>query len=236
LHPDGLSDAEWAQAESAKGATVASEAAWTVKEALKTKPIWIMIFVYPLSMMAVFGMLAHVGAYGADVAKTVGLTLKQVAPTIGLAVMIMGLLSAASRFVSGYLSDIFGRKPLLYATFILMGLSCLYGIHFVKDMTTFIIFAAAFGFSYGLQMALWVPFLGDNYGRRSVATLWGILTFSLGIITAPASLFFGWVHDVTGSYDNAFYICIVLLVLSMFLWAMIKPISKESAVKKGEAV
>lgn len=227
LHPDGVSGVEIEQSGGAKTDAIASEAAWTVKEALKTSPVWIMSFVYPFSLVGVFGLIAHMGAWGGDIAKTMGLTLKQVAPTIGLSMMVMGLVGSASRLVSGHLSDIFGRKPLLYATFVLQSLSYLYAVLYVHDLTTFVIFSIAIGFSYGLNMSLWVPFLGDIYGRHSVATLWGIMTFSLGLISGLAPLLFGWVHDKTGSYDAAFYFSIVLLIACIFLTAIIKPISKK---------
>lgn len=227
LYPDGVLPGAEKSQQGTPQPVVVNEAVWTVKEALKTRPVWIMMFIYPFSLVGVFGLIAHMGAWGGDIAKTLGLSLKQVAPTVGLSMMVMGLVGSASRLVSGHLSDIFGRKPLLYATFILQSLSYLYAILYVNNMTTFVIFAVAIGFSYGLNMSLWVPFLGDIYGRHAVATLWGIMTFSLGMISGLAPLLFGWVHDRTGSYDNAFYFSIFLLILCIFLTAIIRPIAKK---------
>ncbi len=207
----------------------AEEERWTVKEALGTRSFRLFLMVYPLGAIALMGIIAHIGAWGFDIAKLAGMAPEKVGGFIGTAMMIMALCATVSRLVTGPLSDRVGRKPIIYASYIFQILVFIYAMQ-VDSLTGFVIFAVANGLAYGAVMPLWVPFLGDIFGRFSIATLMGILTFSGGVINGLGPILFGWIFDKTGSYFWAFIFGIVTFVLSIILVALIKPVSKKATI------
>jgi nitrate/nitrite transporter NarK len=90
-----------------------------------------------------------------------------------------------------------------------------------------VVFAVANGFAYGAVMPLWVPLLGDVFGRFSIATLMGLLTFAAGAIGGLGPIIFGWIFDKTGSYFGAFIFGVATLVVSILLVILIQPVSKR---------
>ncbi len=207
----------------------AAEERWTVKEALGTRSFWLFLMVYPLGAIALMGVLAHIGAWGFDIAKMDGMAPEKVGKFIGTAMMIMALCATGSRLITGPLSDRIGRKPIIYASYIFQILVFIYAVQ-IDSLTGFMIFTVANGIAYGAVMPLWVPFVGDIFGRFSIATLMGILTFTGGVINGLGPIIFGWIFDKTGSYFWAFIFGIVTFVISIILVALIKPVSKKEAV------
>lgn len=206
----------------------ASEERWTVKEALGTRSFWLFLLVYPLGSIALMGLLGHIGAWGFDIAKMESMAPEKVGKFIGSAMMVMALCATASRLITGPLSDRVGRKPIIYGSYLFQMLVFIYAVK-VDSLTGFMIFAVANGIAYGAVMPLWVPFVGDIFGRYSIATLMGILTFTGGLINGLGPIIFGWVFDRTGTYFWAFIFGIATFVISIILVAMIKPVSKKDA-------
>ena len=205
----------------------AEEERWTVKEALGTRSFWLFLLVYPLGAIALMGLLAHIGAWGFDLAELEGMTPEKVGQFIGTAMMVMALCATGSRLVTGPLSDRIGRKPIIYASYCAQILVFIYAMQ-IDTLTGFMIFAVANGIAYGAVMPLWVPFVGDIFGRYSIATLMGILTFTGGVINGLGPIIYGWIFDKTGSYYWAFVFGVATFVISIILVAFIKPVSKKS--------
>ena len=229
LRPDGDTepDAGSAPAPGAAAAAIPVDEVWTVKEAMKTRSFWAFLLVYPISAIALQGVIGHIGAWGFDIAKSDGMDPAQVGKFIGTTMMAMALCATFSRLVSGPLSDKIGRKPILYGGYVFQILVFIYAMT-IDSLTGFVIFAVANGFAYGIAMPLWVPFLGDIFGRFSIATLMGMLTFMAGAVGGSGAIIFGWIFDKTGAYTWAFIFGIITLVISILLVMVIKPVSKES--------
>ncbi|MFO7965413.1 MAG: MFS transporter [Desulfobacterales bacterium] len=202
------------------------EERWTVKEALGTRSFWMFLMVYPLGAIALMGVLAHIAAWGFDIAKMEGMATESVGKFIGTAMMVMALCATGSRLVTGPLSDRVGRKPIIYASYAIQILVFAYAVQ-VDSLSGFMIFAVANGIAYGAVMPLWVPFVADIFGRFSIATLMGMLTFTGGVINGLGPVIFGWIFDKTGSYSGAFIFGIVTFMVSIILVSMIKPVSKK---------
>jgi len=156
-----------------------------------------------------------------------GVTPDKVGKFIGTVMMVMALCATLSRLITGPLSDRVGRKPIIYCSYAFQILVYIYAIG-VDSLSGFMIFAIGNGIAYGAMMPLWVPFVGDIFGRFSIATLMGILTFTGGMINGLGPLLFGWIFDKTGSYFWAFIFGIVTFAVSAILVVFIKPVSKKA--------
>lgn len=228
LLPDGRSHGDAYGTDGTAGAAteIAEEEKWTVKEALGTRSFWLFLTVYPLSAIALMGVIAHIGAWGFDIAKMEGMEAKNAGQFIGNAMMIGALCATVSRLISGPLSDRIGRKSIIYASLGFQILVFIYATQ-IDSLKGFLIFSIANGIAYGALMPLWVPFVGDIFGRFSIATLMGMMTFTGGLINGLGPIIFGWIFDNTGSYFWAFIFGIVTIVISIILVALIKPVSKK---------
>lgn len=104
------------------------------------------------------GALGNFFYYGAIFLPGYFETLKIIPVSYGLvATVIFGVLDSSMVYVSGFVTDIIGRKPLLIASNII-ALLMLYPSVLLKIPITFLIFVALFGFSHGLGYTA----LGDS--------------------------------------------------------------------------
>jgi len=112
----------------------------------------------------------------------------------------LGLPSILTRIFAGWMGDRFGKKKVLVSFNMISILVWIFGWFFIKDVTSFFIFAALLGFAYSAPFALYTPFLGDLFGRLSVGTLIGTITLGHSIIGGIGPYLWGWVADTSGSY------------------------------------
>jgi MFS family permease len=64
--------------------------------------------------------------------------------------------------------------------------------------------------------------IGDFFGRRSYATLRGIMGVSYSIATFFAPIYAGWVFDLTGSYTIVLIIFSIILLIAASLFAVLR--------------
>lgn len=222
LLPDGASSPELSGGGSA-GTVSFTEDIWTLAEAIKTRSFWVFIFTSALGGLN--GVIAHMGAWGADIALQEGFTLDRAGGIIGSSIMVMAFCAIASRMTAGFLSDYLGRKPLIYTFCIIQGITFFYALN-VDSLASFRVFAILNGLSYGITMPIWAPFLGDIFGRLSVATLFGVISFVEGMVGGFGATIYGWIYDSTGSYNAAFIMSITTLFLTAALVTLIRPEEK----------
>ena len=90
----------------------------------------------------------------------------------------------------------------------------------VKSLTGVFMVGTLSGLFMGLCVPLWTAYLGDIFGRASLATLFGLLTFAMGIIGGSGPFIFGWIFDQTGSYKWAWILSAlvtsVIIILILF--------------------
>ncbi|KIX12873.1 MFS transporter [Dethiosulfatarculus sandiegensis] len=228
LKPDGIDAGE--ATSGATGETpltaVSDEAAWTVREALKTKVFWILIFIYIFSLIPSLGFISNACAFGQDIAAASGVDIAVSGPMIGKVFMLMGIMIVIGEILSGYLVDRFGKKEMLIISTILICLCFLWAMS-LKTMGSYLAFMMVYGFSFGLNVPAWVPLMADCFGRKSLGALYGILTLFGGGLSGLGGVLFGGIFDATKSYDGAFWTVIAMLILVIVGITQIRPVSKE---------
>ena len=75
----------------------------------------------------------------------------------------------------------------------------------------------------GLTEAVFVPYVGDLYGRASLGTLVGILTFGSGFIGGFGPLIWGSIADITGSYNPACLVSAIAYAIAIVALMLLKP-------------
>jgi len=184
---------------------------------LRTKAFWYFFIVYSVTGIPLQGILSHVIIWGVETGVP--------SEHSGWIMAVLVLPSIPLRIMAGWLGDRFGKKRVLILFNLCTALLWLWGWFFIRDGTSFFIFALLLGFVYSAPFSLYTPFLGDIFGRFSVGTLMGIITLGHGIIGGIGPFLWGWIADVTGSYDiNCLISAGCYLVIVLFL-CMIDPLA-----------
>ncbi len=136
-----------------------------------------------------------------------------------------GVIGAPARFFSGLLSDILGKWSIrvIYA----IGLALMAGgtvvLIYAPDMTWLWVFAAIFGFGQGLTVTAPVTMLPMYFGAAIFSTVYGVRLFVMGFGSVFGPLFAAWVFDVTGKYDLALWVTVVVSAIAAGLILLAVP-------------
>lgn len=168
---------------------------YTVKEALRNRAFWLLLFGVGLRMLATMGILVTI----VPILETKGISRQTAANLTGL----MFGINFLSRMIVGYMGDYVPKQYILTVTLILEGTAfiCLfysgptsYGLILIWF---FIVFE---GLGDGAGIIVWAT-LGDYFGREKFASLRGIITFSHSWALIVSPLFAGWAFDTFGDYQ-----------------------------------
>lgn len=198
-YPDGINPEKVKTGEVKKrtARTYRATESWTVKEATKTKQLWMLILMYCAGCMPLFLVVTHGTLHLLDL----GFTKMQAAYAIGF----VSLFSACGRFPMGFLADII--EPRYLCTLVLTGVAVsLIGIWHAPNLTILIISCAVFGVSYGAEMILTFTMTGNYFSEKSYASISGFsFPFQIGG-SAIVPVLAGYLFDYTKSYSIAFII------------------------------
>ncbi len=192
--------------------TSVDEVNLTVREALKTRAFWI----YALSMILRACILSSIVIHQIPHLTDIGIEYQTASNVLGL----MVLMSIPGRFIFGWLGDRFSKRVLLFISCVLQGIGIFIFIN-ASTLPLLYLFVIIYGLGYGGAIPLTVALRADLFGRKNYATIAGI-TMTLAMIgTVTAPLFAGYLYDTTQSYSLAFYIFIIMIILSGFCFLLI---------------
>jgi MFS family permease len=158
----------------------------------------------------------------------IGIPYQQASSVLGL----MVLFSVPGRFVFGWLGDRFDKRVLLFLLCLQQGLGLFIFVN-ARTIELLYLFVLVYGLSYGGVIPLTIALRADLFGRKNYATIAGVSQFFSMFGTVAAPVLAGLLYDKTQSYALAFYIFIVLIILSGVLF-MLLPKSVMQAKKPAE--
>ncbi len=192
---------------------------WEAGDVLKTWQLYALIFMFILTTQS--GLLIISSAKGLMVTTAKGMPF--FVANAWLLVSFGGLVNASGRVGTGWYSDRIGR---LNAYCINCGVSalCLFSLPYVIStqnlLLLFIVVGIAY-WQYGGGLALMPSFTADFFGAKNLGFNYGLVFIGWGCGVFIARIG-GWIQDVTGSLDNAFYLSGGLLVVGVILAKMTK--------------
>jgi MFS family permease len=163
-----------------------------LREALGTRPFWLLYASLVLSCIGLFVPMVHLGPYAQDAGYSAaqGVTL----------VSLIGLGSLIGRFTIGPFADRLGREPSLAAMYAGLGVMLLVWWA-TANYWLLAFFALAFGAFYGAYVALLPTIVMDLYGARAVSGIIGFLYTGAGLGTLVGPWLAGLAYDSFGAYD-----------------------------------
>ncbi|RLB88074.1 MAG: hypothetical protein DRH26_14315 [Deltaproteobacteria bacterium] len=196
-----------------------SEEGLTFQEAIATRQLWTICFIYFIILFCVYTILIHIVQHAIDLGIPSGLSA-------GILSTIGGV-SITGRFLMGGAADKIGEKSALLICLLCL-LSSLILLQAVETLGMFYLFAAVYGFAHGGFFSLVSPLIAKFFGTRSHGLLFGIVIFSSTIGGAIGPFMAGYVFDLTASYKMVFMVLAVLCTLALMLTTTLKPLVQST--------
>ena len=191
---------------------------FTVREAMRTRAFW----VYVGSMMLRSCILSSIVVHQIPHLTDIGIPYQTASTVLGL----MVLMSVPGRFIFGWLGDRYSKKVLLFLLCLLQGVGIFIFVN-ANTLQLLYLFVVVYGLGYGGVIPLAIALRADLFGRRNYATIAGITMAIATIGTVAAPILAGYLYDTTQSYSLAFYIFMVMIVLSGVFFLFIPRASKQ---------
>jgi MFS transporter, OFA family, oxalate/formate antiporter len=131
--------------------------------------------------------------------------------------------SASGRFLSGWMSDHFGRLFTLRGIILVSMLATPSLYIFREQALLFYVLLFFVYYCYGTQLSVYTALAGDFYGTRYLATNYGVLLLAWGFAGVLGPLIGSRVFVTTGTYQYAFFGSAVLAGAALGLLAIIRP-------------
>lgn len=209
--------------------TIASEPTINIKtsahdmhwqEMIKTSTFYKLWFMYFFISSAGLMIIGHI----TTIAK------KQAAWENGFyLVVLVAIFNTIGRMVAGFLSDKYGRIPIMKSIFLLLAIT----LAFFSTYTTPILLAIGtgiIGFCYGTCPALFPLTIADLYGTKNLGANYGVLFTAWGSAALLGPIIAGLAVDMTGTYSIAYGVSAILLFGSFLLSLSIKEQKKQEPI------
>ena len=220
--PDERTDAAVTDKRDSLASAVAADATpWSWREVIGTDTFWIVCFIYGMANIGIAGLNLHVFAYVTDIGFS---------PLVAATVLsIIASTQLGSTLIWGFVSERMEirRSSMLMFLVQAFGLTVVIATSAVAPLYAgFLFYGIGLGGGWVLQEVVWAHY----FGRVSLGTVRGLgvlVTHAFGAAGAP---FFGFVHDLTGSYSSSFMAFVVALLLAALLSLVVRPPRKRPAI------
>ena len=177
-------------------------------QAVKTSRFWLFGLIIFCLFFCLHVIMVHIAPHAVDLG---------ISPMLAASIIsILAGTSVIGRLSTGFISDRAGARLILSVCLSLLTLALVW-LLFVGEIWTFYLFAVITGFAIGGYMPLEILIVAELFGLKSLGMIYGtIMIFSaLGMTLGP--IIAGTIFDMTGNYNWAFLICIILGALAIFL-------------------
>ncbi len=199
---------------------------FSVKEALRTRSLWLLVAYMCLNMLAMGALMTHQIAYLIDIG--IGATVA------ALALSVMSSVMTFSQFSVGFLGLKFSLRSIAIGAEVLkiagVGILIL-----TKSLPFVFVYMIVLGLGFGAVMVATMNMFPNYFGVSNYPKIMGyvrVFWFFIGAAGAPLA---GYVRDTVGSYLPAFQAVIVIIALGLICLIFATPPSHPS-LKKPEPV
>jgi len=219
LRPDGdvpspNIDTSVANHAPANSLSITEGTAWTRGQALRLPTFWLLVVTFGIASVGIAGLNLHIFSYVTDIGYS---------PLIAASFMsTIAVTQLCSTLVWGTLADRFDIRKVSCVQFLIQGVGLIIAITSGSIQVTylgFFLYGTGLAGSFVLREVIWANF----FGRNSLGTVRGLSLFFSNLFAASGAPFFGFLHDVTGSYNLSFTIFSCALFTSSLLILLARP-------------
>lgn len=195
----------WAEAQAKKATATVQN--WTAGEMVKTWQFYALVLLFCLNTQAGLLIIGHAAKF-----------IKPMLASGFILVSAGGALNALGRVGTGKYSDIIGRDRayILNAAAAAICMFALPSVIAAKSLFLAFLFCMIAYWVYGGGLALLPSYTADFYGTANLGFNYGLVFIGWGLGAFMPKLA-GHIRDVTGKYDEAFYIAGGLLIVAIIL-------------------
>ena len=193
---------------------------FSLREAIRTWQFWTLVVALLCFTMGEGTILVHIFSHA------IGLGIS--AASAALIIPVIGAISIPGRILMGIAGDRIGNRPAYVICFVFLTIS-LGWLLVARELWMLILFAVIFGFGYGGLSALISPIVAELFGLSSHGVIFGVVIMfggSAGMAVGP--LLAGHIFDITGSYQTAFVMYVVISVIGLILASRLRPVRLET--------
>jgi MFS family permease len=202
-------------------AAIQREADWTLRTALKTYNLWLLVFAdFCYWGIGNYMVLAHQIKYAEDAGYS-SLLAASVFALFGIS-SIAGQLAAA-------VSDAIGREKAVLIAVILAigGMVALMSVRDTSQPWLLYLYSIGSGFATGMFSPTIVVGVADIYHGKSIGAISALILTGVGLGGAIGPWLGGYIYDIYGSYHSAFIISIAAFVLAGITFWIAAPRNAE---------
>jgi len=226
LLPDGVASTPMTEGTaSATSDAQAKEVSWTLKEAMRTTSLWLLILATSQFFFVSGAVNLHLLPY---------LTDQGISPAMAvLSVTVLALAGAFGSVLWGLLAERLSVRWTFALGLLSSGLVVFF-LLLVQSFPMAMIFAVAYGFTYGGLVGLAPVVFADYFGRASLGTIRGFATPFQLATNSTGFLFAAAVYDINKSYAVAFVV-LGVAYLTAGVWTLLARPPVKSGASMGGA-
>ena len=181
---------------------------WTPRGALRTPVFWALAAVFFFTATAMFSVVVQLVAFFVDA----GFSPLAAATAYGL----LGLMSALSVMSSGFISDRFGYRQTVTASFLgtAGGMGILLVMTSAPSAMLLVLFVGLFGLCMGTRGPIVSSISARTFAGPHVATIYGGIYAANALGAACGSFMGGVLHDLTGGYRVGLVVALAFVALA----------------------
>ena len=221
LKPDGKVEVKNKEIDMHPSKRVLAGEDWTVKEAMKTRAFWLMLFCMTIPSMINTGLTFHM----VSIIEEKGFSAAFAAAMIS----IIAIIQLPLNFIAGFIVDrtkVHILKALNYLVLVAAMMIILYGKSSAILMTYGVFSAVFHAFDSVSTEVLWPNY----YGRKYLGSIRSIATTAMVIGSSLGPMPFGYAYDIFGEYKQIILVMAVVPLLGSIA-AFISPAPKGKKLK-----
>jgi len=188
----------------------------STKEAIQTRQFWMLSVLVFCDQFLISVVTVHLVIYavGLGTSSTVAASVLAIAAGI----------SIPARVIVGSVADKIGNKPSLIIVLIMSMVAFLL-LLIARELWTLYLFAVLYGIGLWAAFGIMSPLTAELFGLKSHGAIFACLIMVMMLGGAIGPVLTGYIFDVSGSYQLAFIICVVVSFISLSTLILLKPIT-----------
>jgi OFA family oxalate/formate antiporter-like MFS transporter len=216
--PGQMGQVPYGAGESIESATSLSQVGYSLGEAVRTVQFWLGFAILFCFGYSAFAMTVHL------VPHVAGLGISEVSAADVLAVN--GGAGIIGNFVlGGIIGDRIGNRKAFLIGFALAAASLVWLLP-ATELWSLYLFAIGFGIALGSIGTSESPLVARLFGLKNHGLIYGVIGLGFTAGGGVGPFVTGYIHDITGSYRNAFLVNIAFTVVGFILTVLLKPTRK----------
>ncbi|MBN1905063.1 MAG: MFS transporter [Deltaproteobacteria bacterium] len=200
---------------------------FTVKEAFRTKTLWLLIGFYTFQYMIMNWFVTHQVTYMFDIGISSGLS--------GISIGVMSTAMTIAQISAGIMAVRINMQYITLGsiTTLIIGLII---APYASSFTAVLVYSALFGVGFGVNCLVLVNLIPKYYGTSEYPKIMGYITPFNTIIGGVSAPIAGHVRDIMGSYVPAFQVSVLIMAIAFVCILLAKPPVHPSILKKEVAL